>query len=140
MSYGFHIQHGCNWRRTIGRPSLLSCHLIHWYQNEYGHYIDDYTETNLRVIASFYGNEKLTQEYQGEKNDLWDAVEHPEDPELQDIGGMDLSDTQWGYGEAVETSCSDISDLFDLNKLFKLEKEKRRTQKSLIQRNTHIGS
>lgn len=37
--------------------------LICWYEAAYGHQIDFYTETNLEIIASFYGNEKLQHEY-----------------------------------------------------------------------------
>lgn len=52
--------------------------------------------------------------------DLFGAVWTAEDTELDDL---DLSDSQWGYGDPVSPTCSDVWDLLDLEKLFKLIKE-----------------
>lgn len=56
--------------------------------------------------------------------DVWGSMGVSDGMEL---GGIDLSDTQWAYGKATVTTSPDIWDVLDLDKLFKLTKESKRS-------------
>lgn len=51
------------WQQSIQRCILPLSHyrehFIEWYETEHGLHIKNYTDINLRIIASFYGNQKL---------------------------------------------------------------------------------
>lgn len=72
--------------------------LIVWYESKYGQHIQDYDNLNLRIIGSFYGFEKLLQEYREEMMELWVAMEVVDSNEMDDLGNLDLNDTQWANG------------------------------------------
>lgn len=63
-------------------------YLITWYETEYGQHIQTYSDTNLKIVASFHGYLKLLQEYEAEMTDLWGAVGVANDT---DLDGFDLT-------------------------------------------------
>lgn len=54
---------------------------------------------------------------------IWGVLYDPDVESLNDMADINLDDSQWGYGEPAGTTCPDIWDLFDLDKLLKLTKE-----------------
>lgn len=64
--------------------------------------------------------------------ELWGAMELDEWNERDDLGDLDLNDTLWGYVESAKSTCRDIWDIVDLNKLFKLTKEGKKNSQNLI--------
>lgn len=54
---------------------------------------------------------------------LWGAMESVDEYGLNDLDGVDLRDTQWGYSDPKEATCPDLWDLLNLDKFFKLTKE-----------------
>lgn len=65
---------------------------------------------------------------------MWGALEMTDQEELQNI---DLFDTHWKYSESVAATCDDIKDIFDLDKLFELQKEWERNIKTFNTRSAH---
>lgn len=105
--------------------------LINWYEVEYGNHIQEYFDLNLKIIASFYGDQKLQQECNTKIADLWGVLKTIDEHGQDDLGGLDLSDTQCGYGAPAGLTCLDIWDLLDLDKLIKLTKEGEKAIKKL---------
>lgn len=66
--------------------------LICWYEAEYGRQIDTYSDTNLKIIASFYSFEKMQHQYGAGIAEMWGALDIPDETQM---GGLDFSDTQW---------------------------------------------
>lgn len=90
-------------------------HLIGWYETEYGHRIDNFSDNIFTIIASFYGGRKLLQEYQAEMAAIWCGVSDTEDVELD---GLDLSHSQWGYGDPTAKTCLNTWNVMGINRLF----------------------
>lgn len=99
-------------------------YLIRWYEEEYGYHIENYTNTNLRIIASFYGHEKLQRKYGLEMEEMWGAVDISHEAELDEV---DLTDIQWGYGEPAASTCPDIWDLLDFDKHLQINQRRGKT-------------
>lgn len=95
-------------------------HLVSWYEAEYVHHIDTYSDVDSRTIASFYGNQKLLQEYGAEMADLWCVIGMTQDTDLDNLG---LSDTQWGHRKPAKTGFPDVLNFWIWDHLYEFTKK-----------------
>lgn len=58
--------------------------------------------------------------------EVWGVVAMAKDKE---VDGLNLSDSQLGYGESTASTCIDVWDLFHLEKLFKSSNEGKKSMK-----------
>lgn len=49
--------------------------LICYYEAEHENHTKNYSDVNLKIIALFYGHQKLQQEYKKEIAELWDGMD-----------------------------------------------------------------